>query len=141
MRLDPRPLLKRLETESDTSQVWQELWDELHHQGDVDDASFAAVPYLVRAYQRRGVVDWNNFAIVAVIELARKEGPNPVVPGWLDEGYFSAIRELATLGAADILLADGPEAPRAILSVLAIEMGLPPGALKLVNNPPCPNSP
>jgi hypothetical protein len=31
-RLDTRPLLKRLETESDTSQVWQELCDELHHQ-------------------------------------------------------------------------------------------------------------
>ena len=105
---DPRPLLKRLENESDTSQVWQELWDELHHQGDVGDASFAADPYLVRAYQRRGVVDWNTFAIVAVIELARKEGTNPDLPGWLEEGYFNAIRELATQDAADNLRADNP---------------------------------
>jgi hypothetical protein len=69
-------------------------------------------------------VDWNTFAIVAVIELARKEGKNPDVPGWLEEGYFSAIRELAKLGAADILRAKNPEAARAILSVLAIERGL-----------------
>ena len=32
--LDPRPLLTRLETDSDTTEVWQELWDELHHQGE-----------------------------------------------------------------------------------------------------------
>ena len=98
---DPRPLLKRLEIESDKSTVWEELWNELHHQGDVGEASFAAVPYLVRAYRQRGVIDWNTFAIVAVIELARKEGKNPDVPGWLEEDYFRAIRELAELAATD----------------------------------------
>jgi hypothetical protein len=133
MRLDPRPLLNRLETESDTTQIWQELWDELHHQGDVGDASFAAVPYLVRGYRQRGVVNWNTFAIVAVIELARKEGKNPDVPGWLEEGHFSAIRELAKLGAADILRARSPEEVRAILSVLAIEKGLRTHGRFLVN--------
>lgn len=132
-RLDLRPLLKRLETERDTSEVWEELWDELHHQGDVGDASFAAVPYLVRAYRQRGVVDWNTFAIVAVIELGRKEGKNPDVPGWLEEGYFSAIRELAKLGTVDILRAESPEAARAILSVLAIERGLRTHGRFLVN--------
>jgi hypothetical protein len=104
--------------------AWQELWDELHHQGDVGEASFAAVPYLVRDYRKRGVVESNTFAMVAVIELARKEGKNPDVPGWLEEGYFSAIRELATMGAADILRAKSPEDARCILSVLAIEKGL-----------------
>lgn len=61
---------------------------------------------------------------MAVIELARKEGENPDVPGWLEEDYFSAIRELAKLGAADILRAESPETARAILSVIAIERGL-----------------
>jgi hypothetical protein len=48
--LDPRPLLERLGADSNTTEVWQELWDELHHQGDVGEASFAAVPFLVRSY-------------------------------------------------------------------------------------------
>jgi hypothetical protein len=121
---DPRPLLKRLETERDTSKVWEELWDELHHQGDVGEASFAAVPYLVRAYRERGVIDWNTFAIVAVIELARKEGKNPDVPGWLEEDYFNAIRELAEVAAADILRAKGADEVLPILSILALEKGL-----------------
>ena len=108
-RFDPRPLLKQLETESDNSATWQKLWDELHHQGDVGEASFAAVPYLIRAYVQRGVIEWNTFAIVAVIELARKQGKNPDVPVFLEECYFSAIHEIARLGAAAILRAKDPE--------------------------------
>ena len=113
--------------------VWQELWNELHHQGDVGEASFAAVPYIVRAYRERGIADWNTFAIVAVIELARKEGKNPDVPGWLEEDYFNAIRELAKMGATDILQAEDPDDVRAILSVLAIERSLRAHGRFLVN--------
>jgi hypothetical protein len=74
---DPRPLLAKLETESDTAMVWDELWEELHHQGDVGDASYASVPHIVRIYRQRGVVDWNTYAIVAIIDLARTKGNNP----------------------------------------------------------------
>lgn len=131
--LDPRPLLKRLGTDSDTTNVWHELWDELHHQGDVGDASFAAVPFLVRSYQERGVIDWNTYAIVAIIELARNEGQNPDVPGWIADDYFQAIRELAETGATEVLQAEAAEDVRAILSVIAIEKGLRIHGRLLVN--------
>jgi hypothetical protein len=63
MPFDPRPLLKRLETDSDTTEVWQELWEELHHQGDVGEASYAAVRFLVGSYRKRRVLHWNNYPI------------------------------------------------------------------------------
>jgi hypothetical protein len=47
---DPRPVLRNLEEGKDLSDAWSELWDELHHQGDVDVASYAAVPHLVRIH-------------------------------------------------------------------------------------------
>ena len=122
--LDPRPLLKRLQADSDTTDVWKELWDELHHQGDIGDASFAAVPFLVRSYQERRVIDWNTFAIVAVIELARNDGKNPDVPKWIANDYFQAIRKLAEIGSAEVLQAETVEDARAMLSVIAIEKGL-----------------
>jgi len=122
--LDPRPLLKRLEAERDTAEVWRELWNELHHQGDVGEASFAAVPLIVTSYRERGVIDWNTYAIVAIIELARKDNNNPDVPQWFAEDYFQAIRELAETGATEILRAETAEDVRAILSVIAIERGL-----------------
>ena len=97
---DPRPLLSDLETKKNAKATWHELWEGLHHQGDVGAASYAAVPHLVRIYRKRGIIDWDTYAIVAVIELARDDGKNPKVPKWLENDYFRAIRELAEVGAS-----------------------------------------
>jgi len=133
MPFDPRPLLRRLETEQDTARVWQDLWEELHHQGDVGDASFAAVPFLVKSYQKRGVIDWNTYAIVAIIELARTESENPDVPEWIAEEYFLAIRKLAEIGANEVMHAEAADVVCAMLSVIAIERGLRTHGKFLVN--------
>jgi hypothetical protein len=90
----------------------------------VGEASYASVPHLVRLHRKRGVVDWNTYAIVAVIELARGKGNNPEVPTWSEEDYHRAIRELAEIGAAEIRHTEEREAVRAILSVIAIAKGL-----------------
>jgi hypothetical protein len=113
-----------LEAGQDNESTWHELWNELHHQGDVGEASYASVPHLVEIHRKSGVVGWNTYAIVAVIELARENGNNPGVPHWLEEDYLRAIRELAEIGAAEIWHTEEPEAVRAILSVLAIAKGL-----------------
>jgi hypothetical protein len=89
----------------------------------VGEASYAAVPHLVRIYRKRGVIDWNTYAIVAVIELARDDGKNPEVPKWLEEDYLRAIRDLAEVGAVEVLQTTNPEEIRAILSILAISAG------------------
>src|ERR1700733_9584133 len=101
-KCDPRPLLAQLESEQNKETAWNELWEELHHQGDVGEASYASVPHLVRIHRANGAVDWNPYAIVAIIELARGKGDNPQVPTWLEEDYLPAIRELAEIGAAAI---------------------------------------
>jgi hypothetical protein len=44
---------------------------------EVGDASYAAVPHIVAIHRKRGVVDWNTYAIVACIESARTEMKNP----------------------------------------------------------------
>ena len=82
------------------------------------------MPHLVRIHRKSGIVDWNTYAIVAIIELARGKGNNPEVPKWLEEDYLRAIRELSEIGAAEIWHTEEPEAVRAILSVIAIAKGL-----------------
>jgi hypothetical protein len=121
--INPRPLLRKLESGENTKWAWEQLWDELHHQGDVDESSYACVPHLIRIYQERSVLDWNPYAIVGIIELARTEGDNPDVPQWLAESYHDAIRELATLGASQIRDAQDQDTVRAILCILAIAHG------------------
>jgi hypothetical protein len=104
----------------------------------VGDASYAAVPLLVDIYRRQGVVDsniydWNTYAMVATIELARTNDHNPEVPDWLNMDYFRAIRELAEIGAAEVLRAEDEDVVRAILSVIAIAKGLRTQAKFLVD--------
>lgn len=121
---DPRASLRKIEGQQDTVIAWEELWEELHHQGDVGVASYAAVPELVRIHRTGIVADWNLYAIVAVIELARTEPQNPEVPDWLRDDYFRSIQELAEMGTKNILSAEESETKRAILSVISIARGL-----------------
>jgi hypothetical protein len=121
---DPRPSLRKLETQRNTAAAWEDLWEELHHQGDVGDASYAAVPELVRIHRNGSAADWNLYGIVAIIELARTEPQNPEVPDWLRDDYFRSLQELAQMGTKAILSADESEAKRAILSIIAIAKGL-----------------
>ena len=121
---DPRPSLRKLETQQEVATAWEELWEELHHQGDVGPASYAAVPELVRIHRNAIVAEWNLYAMVAIIELARTESQNPEVPNWLHEDYFRSIQELAEMGTKDILFAGESETKRAILSIIAIAIGL-----------------
>jgi len=71
------------------SASWQELWEELYHQGDVDQASYASVPWFVEITRRSAMPDWNPLALVCAIELARPQ--NPEIRDELQDGYFKAL--------------------------------------------------
>lgn len=131
---DPRPSLRSLESNVRVKEAWHELWGELHHQGDVGEASYAAVPQLVRIHGERKLDEWDTYALVAVIELARAKGKNPEVPDWLEEEYFSAIQDLAKLGLTEIMGAKDPEQIRVILSIVALAKGARTYARFLLDN-------
>ena len=75
---DPRPALRKLESSSAAIEpIWHELWEDLHHQGDVGEASYAAVP------SRSAEPDWNPYGLVAVVEIERHRKGNPPLPEWI----------------------------------------------------------
>ena len=46
--------LKKLEDSSSEKEeeiIWNELWDELYHQGDIGTASLLTIPQLIRIYK------------------------------------------------------------------------------------------
>ena len=118
---DPRNALRELERGADAA--WQELWNELHHQADVGDASYAAVPHLVRIYESRRVPDWNTYGLVAVIEDARQRGHNPDFPPGFREPYEAAWRRLVELGLLELRDATEPSLASWIIAVVAIGKG------------------
>ena len=121
--IDLRPLLQRLESDRDAKATWDEIWQELYHQGDIGEGSLVAVPHLVRIHRQRGVPDWNTYALAAAIELARGQDGNPDVPDWSREAYDQALRDLAQIGFEDLPRAADQETVRSILAILAIVHG------------------
>jgi len=94
---DASDALKRIE-KADTLQtansIYEELWEELHHQGDVGLASYYAVPHLVRIAKHNELVDYNVLSLVSTIEIQRHKN-NPEIPKALGSQYHQAIRDLA----------------------------------------------
>jgi hypothetical protein len=89
------PLLKLKNATEPNDQIWLELWDELHHQGDVGIASYAAIPHISRIIRDGNILDYNPFALAVTIELARERGNNPRVPAWLEADYNQALADMA----------------------------------------------
>jgi len=96
---DASEAIRRLLAGGASEELWEELCGELHHQGDVDQASYAAVPWLVEFVRLSPRLDWNALALIAVIELERARHRNPKPHKLLAEAYRTAIRSLpAVLG-------------------------------------------
>ncbi len=112
--------LRELEAGEDT---WDELWQELHHQGDVGEASYAAVPHLVRIAGAASEIDRNLFSLVATIEIERHRGGNPPLPDWCQDAYAKAWEALLELALRDIRhLADASDL-QSLLGVIAVARG------------------
>lgn len=117
---DPRRALRALEKDENVADAWNELWEELHHQGDLGEASFAAVPHRVRIHELRSVPDWNTYALVATIELARDAPRNPCIPSELQISYDIAWNRLFEIGLRELKSAEEPTLTTSIIAVLAI---------------------
>lgn len=120
---DPRRALLALEQSRNVASAWAELWNELHHQGDIGEASYATVPHLVRIYAARGVPDYNTYALVYLIEECRKSGLNPEMPETLRQAYEAAWQQLFELGLREIVAAEDPLLISSIIAVIALRKG------------------
>ena len=114
---DASVALRRLEQGED---VWDELWEDLHHQGDIGEASYAAVPHIVRIVGAWPQRDWNPYSIASTIEIERHRKKNPPLPDWLKVSYLAAWDELLRLGQRDILSVTNPDTISSILGALAL---------------------
>ncbi len=74
---------------------WFSLWSSLCHQGDVYDASYAALPHIVEiGCNTKGPIDFSFFQLPAAIEIARDNGSGPPVPDDLAAAYSEGLARL-----------------------------------------------
>lgn len=89
---DINPLLEKLESlEVPDSEVWSEIWDTVHHQGDIWVSSYIFVPKIFKIYKEKNWLDYNLPGVLAVIENCRQQDESPQLPDWLKEDYFKTL--------------------------------------------------
>ncbi|PXA77326.1 hypothetical protein DMC25_23355 [Caulobacter sp. D4A] len=122
---DPRKALRAIEDGQNVEAAWSELWEELHHQGDVDLASYAAVPHLARLAAAGKAGGRNAYALAATIEQSRGHDRNPPLSDWLASGYTQAWTTLFSSALDTLRTADDPDVVSSALAVVAIHRRMP----------------
>lgn len=120
---DPQGVLDRLGSSISDPAAWEELWGHLYHQGGVGEIAYAVVPELVRVYQLSAALEWNSYALVATVDLARDADGNPPIPDGIAAEYSRAISALADLGRRQIESTTTLTEVRSILAILALHKG------------------
>lgn len=100
--------------------LWDDLWLNLHHQGDVGTASYVAMVYLFKLRQEKVLFDWNFYALLATIETQRHKNSNPPLPEWLVSDYQSVWRKITAFCVEDMLKAKGASELRVYLTIIAL---------------------
>ena len=117
---DPSDALRRIEAGED---AWDDLWQELHHQGDVGEASYAAVPHLIRIAKLLPRRDWNFYGLVSTIEVERHRKSNPLLPDWLAQDYKEAMAGMLELALTDLRSVTDRATVLSILGATALAKG------------------
>jgi hypothetical protein len=116
--------LSRIENEpSAIGPIWDELWENLYHQGDVGIASYAAIPHIARIIRQRDLLDYSPVALAVSVELARGRGNNPPLPEWLETSYHDALLNIAEFACSKFMEEWNPYFLKSALSLLAIIKG------------------
>ena len=119
---DPRPLLAELERDP-SAKNWGLLTEELFHQEDVGEASYAAVPQIVRIALKHSPLHVEALTLVILIEVARRSGGNPPVPDWLMTEYEAAIEQLAHEALIKFEQFESADLVRGALGIFAVWKG------------------
>lgn len=119
---DPRPALAAIEAGTGS---WDDLGQQLYHQGDVGTASYVVVPFIARMTEAAAEPDWQPFALAASIDEARLEERNPDLPAWLADDYGAAWVQLFRTAWRLLPEAEEENLLATLFAVLAIGKHLP----------------
>lgn len=128
---DPRDAILRLESVPMDESAWGELFENLHHQGDLGEASYASIPMLVDVFQDKPR-NWRFYCLISLVESERCRGTNPSVPVWLYDTYTNAIKIAKELALIDLETSTDRELIQCAMAVVAFAAdSWPLGALLL----------
>lgn len=122
-----RPL-RKLQSENDREEIqiiFNELWENLHHQGDVGLASYLAIPQLIHICIHKKSLDWNFIGLCVLIENCRLGAHNPELPKEYDDLYFGSLTQFEKYLLLNFKNISDRTALRLTLALLATVNGQP----------------
>jgi hypothetical protein len=123
---DVSTLIKILQSTNDNTKIvniFAELWDNLHHQGDVGLASYLALPQLVAICIDKKSFDWNFVGLCVLIENCRQADHNPKLPEEFQNEYFDALKKFEQYLLKNFKSINDPTTLRLTLAFLATVNG------------------
>lgn len=97
----PLKKLEQAKQKGEIKAIVEELWNNLHHQGDVDTASYYAIPHLIRIANDKDSFIPEILSLPITIEIERHRS-NPPIPSELTADYYHAITQIGELGRSII---------------------------------------
>lgn len=105
---------------------WFSLWSALCHQSDVYPASFAAVPHIIAAAERRQPADRAEYLfLVGTIESMRHKASSPPLPTELEPAYLEALHAGVPLALEALQVEADRSWFQGLLAALAAFRGFP----------------
>jgi hypothetical protein len=117
------PIIRRLQREGATNEFWEHVWAELHHQGDVGEATYALVPYLIDYQSRQRELDEQLFHFCVLVDLQQPENNNPAIPSELEFSYMRALRALPVIGAEQLKRGSAEHVVMGVAAAIALAAG------------------
>ncbi len=89
----PLKVLEKTDDPARVEKILKEFWQELHHQGDVNIASYMTLPHLIRIAKEKKLPQADIPALVAVIEVQRHINSEPI-PAEFEAEYEQEIKQI-----------------------------------------------
>ena len=112
----------RLYENADDEEMWTQLYDDLHYQGDITQISYAAVPHILEIERKAHKFNFNGFALIALIEHCRSTNEQPRA-GEIADAYKKALNDVLTVVANNPLKEWDDRLTASILACIAFAHG------------------
>jgi hypothetical protein len=99
---NPIHIIKILEEDIFSIEAWDLIWENLHHQGDIGEASYAIIPLLVELHKKEKSTDWQLYSYTALIIQESHRKTNPKIPEWLEVYFSKSLSDLFAMAISDL---------------------------------------
>ena len=107
-----------------TTRPRNELWNELHHQGDLGEVSYLALVELTKIRATQELPSDHLLGLASTIEVERHRRTNPPMPPWLVAEYRGAWQALLEVALEELKVNNDPQIVQVALAAVALAKGL-----------------